>query len=245
MIKRTYEEIVEKSTYVAEYDMNFKGVDYVVGDIHGMFSNLEDKLKKIGFNKDVDRLFSVGDLVDRGEESYKVAEYINAKWFFPVRGNHDEFILRSYYKQEAFDNERWRREINGGTWWFKLSEDFKADIAGLVSTLPYAIELNTPRGLVVISHANLPFFVDWNTIKHLINTDDQTRHYIQWNRDRARDVKMEKIEGIYKAYFGHTVVDEISTNVNSTFIDTGSGYENINIPLYKKDNPRLSIIRIS
>lgn len=240
-----YEQIVSNSTFVKEFEVNLRGVDYVVGDIHGMFSNLEKKLKRIGFNKKFDRLFCVGDLVDRGEESHLVEKYIQEDWFFSVRGNHDEFILRSHFKQEGFDDDRWCREMCGGSWWFKLTPEKQVEIANLVATLPYAIELKTHRGLVIISHANLPFFLDWTTIRNMIETQDSTRHYLQWNRDRANNIKDEKIEGIYKAYFGHTVVDEIQTSVNSTFLDTGSGYENMSDPLYKKDNPRLSIIKIT
>jgi predicted phosphodiesterase len=49
---------------------NLNGNDYVVGDIHGTFWKLEALLKEIGFNYDKDRLFSVGDMIDRGPDAY-------------------------------------------------------------------------------------------------------------------------------------------------------------------------------
>ncbi len=47
---------------------NLSGKDYVVGDIHGQFHKLENLLYEKGFDVNKDRLFSAGDLVDRGEE---------------------------------------------------------------------------------------------------------------------------------------------------------------------------------
>ena len=36
---------------------------YVVGDIHGAYTQLKDKLKEVGFNYNTDLLIAVGDLV--------------------------------------------------------------------------------------------------------------------------------------------------------------------------------------
>ena len=43
----------------------------------------------IGFDPSVDRLFSVGDLVDRGPESERVLEWLDKAWFHAICGNHD------------------------------------------------------------------------------------------------------------------------------------------------------------
>ena len=78
------------------YSLNTKGNDYVVGDIHGMFSLLKSELEWIGFNPEVDRLFSVGDNVDRGPESEEVDEWLSKPWFHSVRGNHEDMIIHHY-----------------------------------------------------------------------------------------------------------------------------------------------------
>jgi serine/threonine protein phosphatase 1 len=54
---------------IKKFELNEKGRDFVVGDIHGCFDLLSNNLKEIGFDESVDRLFSVGDLVDRGKQS--------------------------------------------------------------------------------------------------------------------------------------------------------------------------------
>ena len=45
---------------------NRTGRDFVVGDVHGCFRTLEQALGQVGFDRERDRLFSVGDLVNRG-----------------------------------------------------------------------------------------------------------------------------------------------------------------------------------
>ena len=50
---------------------NALGKDYVVGDLHGCFDLLQRLLHEVEFNKVTDRLFSVGDLIDRGQDSFK------------------------------------------------------------------------------------------------------------------------------------------------------------------------------
>ena len=51
------------------YPRNRTGRDFVVGDVHGMFSALRELLAVAGFDDRRDRLFSVGDLIDRGPDS--------------------------------------------------------------------------------------------------------------------------------------------------------------------------------
>ena len=52
------------------FAQNTVGRDFAVGDIHGCFTELQRGLDAIGFDPSTDRLFSVGDLVDRGPESH-------------------------------------------------------------------------------------------------------------------------------------------------------------------------------
>ena len=65
-----------------------------MGDIHGHFSRLEATLAMRRFNPAQDRLFSVGDLVDRGQESPQVLDWLKRPWFFAVCGNHDDYAVR-------------------------------------------------------------------------------------------------------------------------------------------------------
>ena len=78
---------------IKHFTKNNDGDDYVIGDVHGCFTLLAKKLSEIGFNQNKDRLFSVGDLVDRGAESQQVLEWLNKPWFYSVLGNHEQMAI--------------------------------------------------------------------------------------------------------------------------------------------------------
>ena len=80
---------------IERFAINEVGRDFVVGDIHEMFSYLQRLLEEASFNGKEDRLFSVGDLVDRGPESQDVLEWLKQPWFHACRGNHEQFALDS------------------------------------------------------------------------------------------------------------------------------------------------------
>jgi len=65
---------------------NTLGRDFIVGDLHGCRSLLEDLLAEVAFDGARDRLFSVGDLVDRGPDSEGCLELLKEPWFYPVLG---------------------------------------------------------------------------------------------------------------------------------------------------------------
>ena len=74
---------------VKHFALNTAGRDFVVGDIHDCFSELQAKLDNLDFDEDVDRLFSVGDLIDRGAESRRSLEWLDKPWFHAVRGTRE------------------------------------------------------------------------------------------------------------------------------------------------------------
>jgi serine/threonine protein phosphatase 1 len=69
---------------IARFAPNTRGRDFAVGDIHGAFRALQIALDAIGFDCAADRLFSVGDLVDRGPESARVTEWLDKPWFHAI-----------------------------------------------------------------------------------------------------------------------------------------------------------------
>ncbi|WP_242621095.1 hypothetical protein [Aeromonas salmonicida] len=61
-------------------------------------------MDQAGFDPARDRLFSVGDLTDRGPDCTQVLEWLARPWFHPVCGNHDDYVCR----YESCDRENWR-----------------------------------------------------------------------------------------------------------------------------------------
>ncbi len=71
----------------------------VVGDVHGSYRTLKSLLKKAGFDESRDRLWMVGDLVNRGSDSLGVLRWAHERSgsmgprFVSVLGNHDLHLL--------------------------------------------------------------------------------------------------------------------------------------------------------
>lgn len=82
-----------RKTFRVEYlPLNEQGRDFIVGDLHGEASFLDALLARVRFDHAADRLFSVGDLVDRGPEPERCLRLADEPWFHAVQGNHDAFL---------------------------------------------------------------------------------------------------------------------------------------------------------
>ena len=68
---------------------------YAIGDLHGCYREFKKLLEKINFDHDKDKLYLVGDLINRGPKSEKVLSYLmdHKESIFPVLGNHDLAFL--------------------------------------------------------------------------------------------------------------------------------------------------------
>jgi serine/threonine protein phosphatase 1 len=63
----------------------------VIGDIHGCYEEFLQVLLKCRFDTEKDTLISLGDLVDRGPDSFKVVDFImKLPNKICIRGNHDK-----------------------------------------------------------------------------------------------------------------------------------------------------------
>ncbi len=78
-----------RGSQVMRFELNQRGRDFAVGDVHGCFTALQSALDSIGFSPTHDRLFCMGDLVDRGPESRLAEEWLEQPWFASTMGNHD------------------------------------------------------------------------------------------------------------------------------------------------------------
>jgi len=213
----------EEYAAVHRFPLNTEGRDFVVGDIHGMFSHLSTLLEELEFDAGRDRLFSVGDLVDRGPESGAALEWLAHPWFHACRGNHEQFVIDS---ENGKDLEFWVR-YNGGEWWLDLDTTEQARFRRAFDNLPLALEVETHSGWVGIVHADVPADVTWDEFVELLEGGvAEASVYALYSRGRVHgQVPAEPVAGkVERVYCGHTPVREPVTVANVHFIDTAAVY---------------------
>ncbi|WP_273457014.1 metallophosphoesterase [Nevskia ramosa] len=203
---------------------NTAGRDFVVGDIHGCFDDLDDRLLKVAFDNTCDRLFSVGDLVDRGPQSARVSEYLKQPWFFPVRGNHEQMFIDLYSDGIPSDEavELICRK-NGMNWWIHLEQLEQLALVDLFAKIPLVIEVSTERGKVGIVHADVPQGMHWREFLRRVSAgDEKTIQTALWSRKRLTEADTSGVEGIDRVFCGHTIGSMVRQLGNVYFIDTGA-----------------------
>ncbi|MDR6382143.1 metallophosphoesterase [Paraburkholderia caribensis] len=235
---------------VRRYARNTRGRDFVVGDIHGCFSMLDAALAARDFDPARDRLFSVGDLIDRGAESPSVLDAVQRHGIRAVRGNHEQEILDWARRTDIdparvkamrenpnhalaewlhFDNRTSQLIYNGGQWFIEMyceHPDKARDVERYFSSLPYAIEVETEHGLIGIVHAELPA-THWSDGMALLGArrSSRVREITLWDRERWAGAGIKThIGGVCAVVVGHTSWREVRVHGNVINIDTGAVY---------------------
>lgn len=214
------------------FKQNTRGRDWIVGDIHGHFNKLQQQLDEAGFNPEQgDRLFSVGDLVDRGPDSEQVIEWITRPWFHAVQGNHDDMAIR--WPEGSMVDGVFVRNMplgnyigNGGAWNIANPPELQREIAECLACLPVAIELETAQGVVGIVHAECPMD-SWAEFAELLNTSTLPKTLksalidaAMWSRQRHDYLDCTVVQDVRAVVVGHNPVSQVLVLGNTIHIDT-------------------------
>jgi serine/threonine protein phosphatase 1 len=169
-----------KKSVIRSLPANCQGKDYIVGDLHGCYDLLQRVLGEVGFDTTCDRLFSVGDLIDRGPDSLRCLELLNEPWFYAVKGNHEDMMLeffQSYRRDGHLDD---LKDVNhtrflwyGGTW---VEHYFQADKRCMTSAFDRCLALaeNMPMILIVGEGENRFHVIHADLIKRGCRTEGTT-----------------------------------------------------------------------
>ena len=232
------------SGQIVKHGINSDGKDFIVGDIHGCLSDFSAMLKAIGFNKKTDRMFSVGDLIDRGPDSVSCLSLMFDDWFYPIIGNHEQMMIDAVLSPSDLDmcNMADRKlalwESNGGEWNRDADMSLLTAMATELTTLPYIriigdgdLRINLVHAeLVGISDSNVDEWCESSIPSYQLNS-------MIWGRTIATNLRYANAaEGapfhspnLSLTIVGHTPLDNpiFYAPDNHLFIDTGCVYRHI------------------
>jgi len=225
-------ELSMSTTKILRLKENTSGRDFVIGDIHGAYDLVIEAMRQVRFNRKTDRLFAVGDLVDRGPDSHRCRKFLQQPFVFAVRGNHDHMLVEIHAQGEPHPAlVDWLKRNYGFSWWDNVAPDERAEIIKAFSQLPYVIEIETARGTVGLLHAEVPQGMDWQTFITKIESDDPaTIESCLEGRNRYKHQDQSGVPGVGRIFVGHTVHWQGSTRYgNVYFIDTGAIFGQLGI----------------
>jgi serine/threonine protein phosphatase 1 len=198
-----------------KFDINPTGRDFFVGDLHGMLTEFYAELAAVDFDFDNDRMFCVGDLIDRGNDSMGCLQLLKEHWFHCVKGNHEDMMLG------GLAYHIWM--YNGGEWWQELDTTEQDYCEELVrDTLFDKITVETEYGRIGVAHADV--FGRWEDANMNTTTFEGVAELL-WGRRRIHGNILDKVEGVDAVVVGHTPVKFVTTRGNVVYIDTGAFYD--------------------
>lgn len=194
---------------------NDKGRDFVVGDIHGCFDEVQYVLSKgVNFDPSVDRLISVGNLIDRGPASALCVDLLYEPWFW-----------------------------NGGQWGKDHTKQELTVVAEKMDELPLVIVVGSGENRYNVVHANLMKFANDLTVYYGANppvpVTDEMIDYWQFGRDEEyaliwgryvipHQKKYHDPDRMSLTFVGHALGRVVVQAGQQMYLDTGDVYHHTN-----------------
>ena len=129
---------------------NTMGRDFVIGDLHGCLPLLQRLMDRVNFDPAQDRLFSTGDLIDRGPFTADCLRLLDETWFFMAMGNHESMLLEYLVARQInshSDNTNYALDnlvYNGGKWILTYEEQTGKSLQDLqpkLEALPFIVSV--------------------------------------------------------------------------------------------------------
>lgn len=196
----------------------------VIGDIHGCFYTLEELYKKIMKNYPGISVYTVGDLVDRGNHSYEVVKFIIENNIMFAPGNHDYMFLHFFKDPSSVFARSWF--FNGNETTLESYENHQVEMfvhleyiknAGLYYNLNDCFICHAGISAQYDKYLPPNFRDNLDLLEPYIMNDIKTDRGIMWTRDPL--LNLGKLQIV-----GHTKQQEITLveDSNSVYLDTGA-----------------------
>lgn len=196
----------------------------IIGDIHGCYYTLIDLYKKIVSKYSGIPIYTIGDLVDRGNHSYEVVQFVIDNKILFTPGNHD-YMFYHFFKEPS--------SVFARSWFFNGNEPTLESYGNHQSEMFNHIDFIKASPLYYnltdcfITHAGiscqyekflpLNFRDNLDILDSYIKNDLKSDRGVMWTRDPL--LNLGKLQIV-----GHTKQQEITLveDSNSLYIDTGA-----------------------
>ena len=217
---------------------------YVIADIHGCYREFMQLLERVKFNDKTDRMYVLGDIIDRGPGSQQVFDWVYARKDKNVRmckGNHEDlfcqfvdfydmqqkvFKIMKRYRLESLDIGQLLSEGKSMRYIHKMKSFFEE--------LPYYFKVRKKGKTFYLVHAY---------ISEPVSQCD--RHEMIWSR--AYPDGEPGIPGKVIIY-GHTpTVNHRYNGAGGVIVDKQNGAVTVNIDCgccWRTENSRLALLRL-
>ena len=206
---------------------------YIMSDIHGLYDRYEAMLKKIDLKED-DRLYVLGDVIDRGPDSFKILQDImnrdNVEMFL---GNHEHMML-TYL--DGLDEESWFFAANGGKETYQklmdLDEQQREEIISYIRNRTTVVRnLDINDHCFILSHTGvMTDGIDRFTSDYagrLMEIQDFVWNMFPYSLEMLS--YHDEIDRTVTLISGHIISRRLSGNDDVYFHDFGNGYVWYNI----------------
>jgi len=195
----------------------------LIGDIHGCYNTLVALYSRIIEKYPNIDIYSIGDLVDRGNFSRDVVNFIIQKKIKLCPGNHDYMFYHFFKDPTSVFARSWF--FNGNEPTLESYENFETDMFTHIEFIKTA-QLFYNLDDCFISHAGISkeyekylpkdFHNDLSLLDSFIQNDLRSDRGILWTRDPLLNIGKLQI-------VGHTTKPEITLveDSNAVYIDTG------------------------
>lgn len=213
---------------------------YVCSDLHGQYELYKDMLNQV---KKGEKLYILGDVIDRGPDGIKILEDIieQGEKIELLVGNHELMMIQALFMNREKEKNNWYRDSNGGKKTYddfmKLSPEKQEKVKELLLKATVHTEINVNNEKLYLVHAK----ADKNTDKkketveeYLKEGREEDLYNCVWARvdnDKSNNISEKwKEEDIGKekifTLIGHTPTDDNKIAIHNSYaiIDCGASY---------------------
>jgi len=197
----------------------------IVGDIHGQYALLQKLLKDIDYDAESDMLYTVGDMIDRGEESYEVVDFFTShKNRVSILGNHEMMVIRG-------QTDLWVMNCRSSTHLYLIENLVdKSWLQSKIEDLPIFLDVSCGDLNFRLVHAETNQTYDNEDIMMRLNggiKDYRFEEEAIWGRSTiylyGNDPDYVDIKDKTNTFVGHSIVPKV-LNINSrTYLNVPMG----------------------